>query len=744
LPNPLFQTDLIPYEYGINLRVSQDIIAVIEEGYFLNAPRLVLANPSNDWIQVTVVYRQDSMFTYVNGSMMRGRELPCAGASRYLPPNIVIKGGPDGSGQTYNSFVGSLDELGIWNRALTPQEISTFYTANSCTTPQAQISTPLSTEVCPGGVVQLNANTGITLTYQWNLNGNAIQGATGATCAATAAGSYTVTVSSGTNCSATSQPVVLSAGSVPAAPASISGPAGACRGQNNVVFTTPAIPGATQYNWTLPAGVTGSSATNSISLNFGSVFNTGNISVSAGNACGTSSSVSRSITLYTVKPATPGVITGPSLNVCTGTVHTYSVATVANTTTYNWTVPTGCTIVSGQGTNTIQVTVPSGFISGNVAVNAANCIGASTNRTLTIRGLPGTPGTITGPAFTVCPGTTPSYSIASVLGASSYTWTMPTGVSLVSGQGTTSIVVSIQPGFVSGNISVRAVSACGSGAVRSLAIRSVPPQPPSVIGQQDNLCGGNPYTYSTAGSASATSYTWTVPVGATYTNPTPTTCAVTFPSGLSTGNVTVIANNACGASLSRSIAVTTAPKTPTVISGPSTACAQQQGVVFSVTPVNNATNLQWQVPTGASIVSGQGTPSISMNFGSTAGNVRVQAVNACASGTVVQKAVSFTCRTEEETAAFEPTEELSMADAGIHFLKVYPNPAAERLVLTADNQSLSEHPFISISDVAGREVWRGRMMTNNMEIDISALSNGMYFIRAHTGVSLPVLRVVKQ
>jgi hypothetical protein len=166
--------------------------------------------------------------------------------------------------------------------------------------------------------------------------------------------------------------------------------------------------------------------------------------------------------------------------------------------------------------------------------------------------------------------------------------------------------------------------------------------------------------------------------------------------------------------------------------------------VFSVTAINNATNLQWQVPTGASIVSGQGTPSISMNFGSTAGNVRVQAVNACASGTVVQKAVSFTCRTEEETAAFEPTEELSMADAGIHFLKVYPNPAAERLVLTADNQSLSERPFISISDVAGREVWRGRMMTNNMEIDISALSNGMYFIRAHTGVSLPVLRVVKQ
>jgi hypothetical protein len=305
-------------------------------------------------------------------------------------------------------------------------------------------------------------------------------------------------------------------------------------------------------------------------------------------------------------------------------------------------------------------------------------------------------------------------------------------------------VVSIQPGFVSGNISVRAVSACGSGAVRSLAIRSVPPQPPSVIGQQDNLCGGNPYTYSTAGSASATSYTWTVPGGATYTNPTPTTCAVTFPSGLSTGNVTVIANNACGASLPRSIAVTTAPKTPTVISGPSTACAQQQGVVFSVTPVNNATNLQWQVPTGASIVSGQGTPSISMNFGSTAGNVRVQAVNACASGTVVQKAVSFTCRTEEdgEETQQQTTQAPGELTSEAGFFSAYPNPASDRLILNADRQSVQSQAMVVMLDLSGREVWRGRLSRANMEIDIQSLPAGIYFVKpGHAGLS-PV-RIIK-
>jgi hypothetical protein len=47
-----------------------------------------------------------------------------------------------------------------------------------------------------------------------------------------------------------------------------------------------------------------------------------------------------------------------------------------------------------------------------------------------------------------------------------------------------------------------------------------------------------------------------------------------------------------------------------------------------------------------------------MNFGTTAGNVRVQAVNACASGTTVQKAVSFNCRTEEEVNEIQEQVEL--------------------------------------------------------------------------------------
>ncbi|MFM8318276.1 MAG: cohesin domain-containing protein, partial [Bacteroidota bacterium] len=64
-----------------------------------------------------------------------------------------------------------------------------------------------SVSVCQGASVVLNANTGAGFTYQWRLNGNAINGATAASYSANTAGAYSVVVtnsSEGNGCSATS------------------------------------------------------------------------------------------------------------------------------------------------------------------------------------------------------------------------------------------------------------------------------------------------------------------------------------------------------------------------------------------------------------------------------------------------------------------------------------------------------------------------------------------------------------
>jgi hypothetical protein len=136
--------------------------------------------------------------------------------------------------------------------------------------------------------------------------------------------------------------------------------------------------------------------------------------------------------------------------------------------TYNWTAPNGITIVSGQGTASIEVSIATTFVSGNLSVNASNGCGTSSNRTVGLSTRPATPASITGPSTGVCVGTLVEYSISALAGATSYTWTVPSGWVIQSGQGST--VISVLVGSVGGNISARGVNACGSGGTRNRAV----------------------------------------------------------------------------------------------------------------------------------------------------------------------------------------------------------------------------------------------------------------------------------
>ena len=78
----------------------------------------------------------------------------------------------------------------------TPATISATITAMSATT------------ICTGDSVMLMANTGTNYTYQWNMGGTAITGATGANFWAKLTGSYTVTIDSG-SATATSNAIVV-------------------------------------------------------------------------------------------------------------------------------------------------------------------------------------------------------------------------------------------------------------------------------------------------------------------------------------------------------------------------------------------------------------------------------------------------------------------------------------------------------------------------------------------------------
>ena len=63
-------------------------------------------------------------------------------------------------------------------------------------------------------------------------------------------------------------------------------------------------------------------------------------------------------------------------------------------------------------------------------------------------------------------------------------------------------------------------------------------------------------------------------------------------------------------------------------------CLGELGVVYSVAPITNATDYIWTIPTGASIVGGDNSNTITVNFGSDAqsGNFTVQGSNNCGVG----------------------------------------------------------------------------------------------------------------
>ncbi len=262
-------------------------------------------------------------------------------------------------------------------------------------------------------------------------------------------------------------------GYLPVTPGVISGETSICYGTTAVTYSIDAVAGAIYYRWSVPSGsvITSGQGTTSITVNFGN--KPGNISVTETNACGTSGASSLEVSLRGT-PAKPGPISGLT-NAVPGQAATvtYSIASVYTAETYNWTLPTGASILSGAGSNSIIVGYGCSAVSGNISVTSENECGTSAAKTLaiTLTNTLAAPGPITGYNNAV-PGQAAlvSYSVAPVSGASSYNWTMPTGASIVSGSGTTDVIVKYSCNAYSSNLSVTAQYTCAASAASTLAI----------------------------------------------------------------------------------------------------------------------------------------------------------------------------------------------------------------------------------------------------------------------------------
>ncbi|MBL0339942.1 MAG: VCBS repeat-containing protein [Bacteroidetes bacterium] len=366
---------------------------------------------------------------------------------------------------------------------------------------------------------------------------------------------------------------------------------------------------------------------------------------------------------------------------------------------------------------------------------------------------PAKPGTISAPLSgnKVCPGDTKIYSISNVAGATSYTWVPPVGGIIVSGQGTNSVTVNYTSAFVANDsIKVAANKTCATSAYRALSVkRNNPATPGAITGPLYGVCNLTNVPYSVSNVAGIT-YNWnfTTSVGTIAGGQGTNSITANLSSVNASGNLTVTGNNNCGTSAVRSAVIRTIPATPTRITGPTSFCALQQGVPYSIVPVASATAYVWTSPTGSKIFDGSvlsvsntlETPSanVTVNYGTLSGKIGARAKNACGSSGTKTLTVTANCR--EYLAA---TNNVSPSEFDI---QVYPNPSSDEFVFdwshTPEIKS-GLYSKIQVYDILGKEIYTNEIASFPFTIKTGILNSGIYTALIQYGDKMQTLKLIK-
>jgi YVTN family beta-propeller protein len=174
------------------------------------------------WHLVTVTFDRPTnrVTSYMDGLPVNTSDISPSGAASFNAGFSTLIGS---SGNGLYSGRGDIDDLGIWTRALTPQEVTGIYGAGLANLPLTAAAPGVAPTIT-AQPIDVNVSTGSTatftvtatgsgpLTYQWRFNGVNITGATNASLvlssvSAASQGAYTVLVRDGSG-------AVLSSGAV--------------------------------------------------------------------------------------------------------------------------------------------------------------------------------------------------------------------------------------------------------------------------------------------------------------------------------------------------------------------------------------------------------------------------------------------------------------------------------------------------------------------------------------------------
>ena len=241
-------------------------------------------------------------------------------------------------------------------------------------------------------------------------------------------------------------------------------------------------------------------------------------------------------------------------------------------------------------------------------------------------------------------------------------------------------------------------------------------------------------------STNVTSYNWNFNSSYVVVNGNGNdTITVDFLPGFDQATLCVTADNACGSSVARCGVVFARPQLCHEIQGPTGACNSIPAssiAYYQIDSLYGASNYIWSVPPGATIVSGQGTTLITVDYmGASSGNVSVIAENSC--GVSPDRNLSIVvnaCRLNSRGDVVFNSE-----------ASVYPNPATSQFTINFQ-VDINTSYTIRILDITGREVIsRNRIAyesTNNEIFNVADLPRGIYLAELNLNNDKQFIKVV--
>jgi hypothetical protein len=244
----------------------------------------------------------------------------------------------------------------------------------------------------------------------------------------------------------------------------------ACPNAINEIKLVP-IQDIAEYSWVLPSNVAfvGSSTDTTIHANFPLNFVGGYVYAAAKNACGVGPYSSKLFLKYSM-PSQLSII-GVTSGVCDSSNHTYVSLNHTPGYTTNWITSNGINILNSPNLDSIIVKFASKFTWGSIAVNQSNWCHSSAYSVLNVSSAPSPVSSVLGPSIGCSGQTNVLYSSLPVQGATNYLWRVPKGSTILSGQGSDSILITM--GYYPGDVSVKAVNSCGSSAYNGMYV-SIP------------------------------------------------------------------------------------------------------------------------------------------------------------------------------------------------------------------------------------------------------------------------------